>query len=104
VKVSGHAGKFNLVPLLINLGSGLALLGLATIFCDILVLRCMKNRHYYKDKKYLVIRGPDAFDIFPGEGDDHRHDSSFSDSASRNSTSNLVTGNGDTNTNDVDRH
>jgi hypothetical protein len=39
----------------------------ATIFCDILVLKCMKNRTYYQDKKYLVIRGPDAFDVDPSE-------------------------------------
>jgi len=39
----------------------------ATILCDLLVLKCMKNRSYYKDKKYLVIRSPDAFDIEPGQ-------------------------------------
>lgn len=25
----------------------------------------MKNRRYYKEKKYLVVRGPDAFDVLP---------------------------------------
>lgn len=35
VKVSGQAGKFNLVPLLINLGSGLALLGLVKVDSEI---------------------------------------------------------------------
>lgn len=28
----------------------------------------MKNREYYKGKKFLVIKGPDAFEVFPGEG------------------------------------
>ncbi|ODN02953.1 P2X purinoceptor 4 [Orchesella cincta] len=89
VKVSGQAGKFNLVPLLINLGSGLALLGLATIFCDILVLRCMKNRRYYQDKKYLVIRAPDAFDVLPEDG----HDSESNNHRDLRSANDFIEGN-----------
>jgi len=46
VLVEGSGGKFNIVPLMLNVGSGLALLGLSTVLCDILVL-------YFHKKKTL---------------------------------------------------
>jgi P2X purinoceptor 4 len=73
IDVNGVAGKFNVVPLLLNVGSGLALMGLATVICDLAVLYCHKNRIIYKTKKYLTVRGHDAFDINPGQAaTDHR--------------------------------
>ncbi|GFS12706.1 p2X purinoceptor [Elysia marginata] len=63
VTVQGTAGKFSVVPLLLNVGSGLALLSVATIICDIVVLYVLKARHFYRDKKYLDIKGPDAFEV-----------------------------------------
>ena len=35
---SGTAGQFSIVPLLLSLGSGLGLLGVATILADFLVI------------------------------------------------------------------
>ncbi|KAF6082322.1 purinergic receptor P2X 4 [Phyllostomus discolor] len=53
--VFGKAGKFNIIPTMINVGSGLALLGVATVLCDIIVLYCMKKRYYYREKKYKYV-------------------------------------------------
>ncbi|XP_066544813.1 P2X purinoceptor 4b isoform X1 [Amia ocellicauda] len=64
VMVFGRAGKFNIIPTLINVGSGLALLGLATVLCDCIVLYCMKKRNFYREKKYKFV---DDFDLGPGE-------------------------------------
>ena len=63
INVHGEAGKFNLIPTLLNLGAGLALLSITTVICDIIVLYLHKNRVYYKDKKYLNV---DTEDAWPG--------------------------------------
>ena len=42
----------------------MALLGIATIICDIIVLYCMQDREIYRDKKYLMVRGSDAFSVY----------------------------------------
>ncbi|XP_067163164.1 P2X purinoceptor 4 isoform X1 [Apteryx mantelli] len=49
------AGKFDVIPTMINIGSGLALFGVATVLCDIVVLYCMKKRYYYREKKYKYV-------------------------------------------------
>ena len=68
----GTAGKFSFIPLFINLGAGLALLGLATVICDVIVLYCMKDKDIYYDKKYLQVRGSDAFNVYRGlDSDDN---------------------------------
>ncbi|XP_014714198.1 P2X purinoceptor 4 isoform X2 [Equus asinus] len=53
--VFGKAGKFDIIPTMINIGSGLALLGVATVLCDIIVLYCMKKKYYYREKKYKYV-------------------------------------------------
>ena len=63
VNVHGEAGKFSVIPTLLNLGAGLALLSITTVICDIIVLYCHKNRVYYKDKKFLNV---DTEDAWPG--------------------------------------
>ncbi|XP_033748949.1 P2X purinoceptor 4-like isoform X2 [Pecten maximus] len=61
ITVIGQAGKFNVVPLLLNIGSGLGLLAVATILCDIVVLYVLKAKDVYRDKKYLNVVGDDAY-------------------------------------------
>ncbi|EPQ13436.1 P2X purinoceptor 4 [Myotis brandtii] len=53
--VFGKAGKFDIIPTMINIGSGLALFGVATVLCDVIVLYCMKKRYYYREKKYKYV-------------------------------------------------
>ncbi|XP_070573245.1 P2X purinoceptor 4-like isoform X3 [Ptychodera flava] len=64
VVVTGEAGKFSVIPLFLNIGSGLALLSLATIMCDIVVLYILKKREYYREHKYLYV---DDLDDAAGE-------------------------------------
>ncbi|CAG5126492.1 unnamed protein product, partial [Candidula unifasciata] len=54
VEVRGRAGKFHLVNLLFNVGSGMALMGIASILSDIVVLYFLKARKLYKDRKFQV--------------------------------------------------
>ncbi|XP_077995539.1 P2X purinoceptor 4-like isoform X3 [Glandiceps talaboti] len=70
VIVTGRAGKFNVIPLFLNIGSGLALLSLATIMCDIVVLYVLKKRQYYKENKYLYVDDLDDDNLV--EGDNYR--------------------------------
>ena len=52
VLVHTKAGKFGPMPLFMNLGAGLALLGFAKVCCDFMVLYCVKKRKVYKQHKY----------------------------------------------------
>ncbi|KAL0965133.1 hypothetical protein UPYG_G00277220 [Umbra pygmaea] len=64
VMVFGQAGRFNIVPTLLNVGAGLALLGLVTVVCDWIVLTCMTRKTIYKEQKYSYV---DDFHLLPDE-------------------------------------
>ncbi|GAA6105322.1 P2X purinoceptor 4a isoform X1 [Tachysurus ichikawai] len=53
--VFGTAGKFNIIPTLLNIGAGLALLGLVNVVCDCISLTCMTKKHYYREQKYTYV-------------------------------------------------
>lgn len=55
IVVQGRAGKFYIIPLMLNIGSGLALLTLSSIVCDIIMLHIHKLRQFYRDKKYQNV-------------------------------------------------
>ncbi|XP_061071736.1 P2X purinoceptor 4a isoform X2 [Conger conger] len=55
VMVFGEAGKFSIVPMLLNIGAGLALLGVVTVVCDWIVLTFMKKKHQYAEEKYSYV-------------------------------------------------
>ncbi|XP_029427109.1 P2X purinoceptor 4 [Rhinatrema bivittatum] len=55
VMVFGTAGKFDIIPTMINIGSGVALLGVATYLCDFIVLHILQKRNYYREKKYKYV-------------------------------------------------
>lgn len=63
ISVSGQARKLAPVPFFTNVGSGLALLSIATVICDIVVLYILKARALYKEKKYLQVVGDDAYKV-----------------------------------------
>ncbi|XP_015906759.2 P2X purinoceptor 4 [Parasteatoda tepidariorum] len=67
VMAQGRGGKFNPVPLLLNVGSGLGLLAVATILCDIVVLYLLKKRDYYKAMKYQSVADDTANNNFVGK-------------------------------------
>uniref|UniRef100_A0A1I8JEI9 ATP receptor n=1 Tax=Macrostomum lignano TaxID=282301 RepID=A0A1I8JEI9_9PLAT len=51
ISVTGRGGKFDILNFTMNLGSGLALLTLATVLCDIIVLNIMRKRKKYRQAK-----------------------------------------------------
>uniref|UniRef100_A0A1I8FRN5 ATP receptor n=1 Tax=Macrostomum lignano TaxID=282301 RepID=A0A1I8FRN5_9PLAT len=51
IHVTGRGGKFDILNFTMNLGSGLALLTLATVLCDIIVLNIMRKRKKYRQAK-----------------------------------------------------
>ncbi|XP_062868134.1 P2X purinoceptor 4a [Trichomycterus rosablanca] len=55
VMVFGNAGKFHIIPTLLNIGAGLALLGLVTVVCDCITLGCMEKRNKYKEEKFTYV-------------------------------------------------
>ena len=49
IVVTGRAGKFNIVPLLITIGSGIGLLSIATIIADLAISTFSKEKQLYND-------------------------------------------------------
>ncbi|XP_062502254.1 P2X purinoceptor 4-like [Corticium candelabrum] len=66
--VSGQAGRFSIVPLALNIGSGIALLAIATVICDLLVNYVVKKRKYYRENKYQLVEDEET--LLPVEDDD----------------------------------
>ncbi|XP_037666567.1 P2X purinoceptor 5 isoform X2 [Choloepus didactylus] len=60
VMVNGKAGKFSIIPTVINVGSGVALMGAAAFFCDLVLIYLIKKSHFYRGKKYEEVRGREA--------------------------------------------
>ncbi|ELK03723.1 P2X purinoceptor 1 [Pteropus alecto] len=52
ILVDGKAGKFDIIPTMTTIGSGIGIFGVATVLCDLLLLHILPKRHYYKQKKF----------------------------------------------------
>ncbi|KAF7244265.1 P2X purinoceptor 1 [Varanus komodoensis] len=52
ILVNGKAGKFDIIPTMTTIGSGIGIFGVASVLCDLLLLNFISNRHYYKQKKF----------------------------------------------------
>ncbi len=55
ISVSGHAGKFDLIQLTLNIGSLIGILGLATFICDIVALYVHRQSDVYRQQKFQDI-------------------------------------------------
>ncbi|XP_051962561.1 purinergic receptor P2X, ligand-gated ion channel, 8 [Xyrauchen texanus] len=57
--VFGTVGKFSIIPTMINIASGLALMGAGAYVCDIVLLYMMKKRTLYRGSKFerVTING-----------------------------------------------
>ncbi|KAA0185484.1 P2X purinoceptor 4 [Fasciolopsis buskii] len=55
ITVYGTGGKFNVLTFSMNLGSGLALLGIATVLCDMIVLNITRKRGLYRKAKVDLV-------------------------------------------------
>ncbi|XP_046876033.1 P2X purinoceptor 5 [Hypomesus transpacificus] len=56
IMISGRAGKFNIVPTLIAIGSAIALMGAGAFACDMILLYMMNTSSYYCEKKFEIIK------------------------------------------------
>ncbi|XP_067294442.1 P2X purinoceptor 5 [Pseudorasbora parva] len=55
ILVSGKAGKFSIIPTVINIGSGLALMGAGVFACDMILLYMMNKSSFYRETKFEAI-------------------------------------------------
>ncbi|TFK12889.1 zinc finger protein 410 [Platysternon megacephalum] len=60
ILVNGKAGKFDIIPTMTTIGSGIGIFGVASIVCDLLLLHFLPRRDYYKQRKfkYAEMRTP----------------------------------------------
>jgi P2X purinoceptor 4 len=56
IEVSGFGRQFRIVPLMLNIGSGLGLLGLAQLFAGLLVSYCLKDAKAGEIKRMKYLR------------------------------------------------
>ena len=68
IMVTGTGRRFDLVILVNNIAAGLALLAVATIVCDFLILNVLNKREFYKENKYQVVREDQFDDNIAGYG------------------------------------
>uniref|UniRef100_UPI00398E5AD0 P2X purinoceptor 5 isoform X2 n=1 Tax=Pristiophorus japonicus TaxID=55135 RepID=UPI00398E5AD0 len=66
IMVNAKAGKFSIIPTVINIGSGLALMGVGAFICDLILLYLIKKSRYYRGKKYEEV----SFDHLSPEGEE----------------------------------
>ncbi|XP_068585538.1 P2X purinoceptor 5 isoform X1 [Cebidichthys violaceus] len=55
ILINGQAGKFNIVPTIIAIGSGVALLGAGAFACDMILLYFMNTSSFYRERKFEII-------------------------------------------------
>ncbi|XP_062414250.1 P2X purinoceptor 5 isoform X1 [Pungitius pungitius] len=55
IMINGQAGKFNIVPTIIAIGSGIALLGAGAFACDMILLYMMNTSSFYRERKFEII-------------------------------------------------
>ncbi|CAF1136153.1 unnamed protein product [Rotaria magnacalcarata] len=55
ISVSGHAGRFDVITLSLNIGSLIGILGLATFICDIVALYVHRQSDVYRQQKFQDV-------------------------------------------------
>ncbi|KAJ0061702.1 hypothetical protein NL108_006838, partial [Boleophthalmus pectinirostris] len=55
IMVNGQAGKFSIVPTIIAIGSGVALVGAGAFACDMILLYMMNTSSFYRERKFEII-------------------------------------------------
>ncbi|XP_034745229.1 P2X purinoceptor 5 isoform X2 [Etheostoma cragini] len=55
IMINGQAGKFSIVPTIIAIGSGVALLGAGAFACDMILLYMMNTSSLYRERKFEII-------------------------------------------------
>ncbi|KAJ7997353.1 hypothetical protein DPEC_G00228100 [Dallia pectoralis] len=52
--VRSEARKFDIIPTLMAIGSGVGIFGVATVVCDVILLYLLPKRHFYNNMKFKV--------------------------------------------------
>ena len=55
INVSGTAGRFSVVPLMLSVGAGLGLMSLSVLVADCVMLNCTKDKRFYQEIKELDV-------------------------------------------------
>lgn len=55
INVSGVGGKFNLVPLMMTIGTGFGLMSISVLIADCVMLHCTKKRKYFQKVKEIDL-------------------------------------------------
>lgn len=55
INVSGTAGKFNIIPLMLTIGAGIGLMSISVLVADCVMLHCTKDRKYFAKMKELDV-------------------------------------------------
>ncbi|XP_029030563.1 P2X purinoceptor 5 [Betta splendens] len=55
IMINGQAGKFSIIPTIIAIGSGIALLGAGAFACDMILLYMMNTSSFYRERKFEII-------------------------------------------------
>ncbi|KAM9606912.1 P2X purinoceptor 3 isoform 3-T3 [Morphnus guianensis] len=80
VLVYGNAGKFGIVPTLINTVAAFTSIGVGTVLCDIILLNFLKGAEHYKARKFEEVSrgagatvglGPERGHLGVGAGSSH---------------------------------
>jgi len=58
VLISGTGSKFDIIPMMVNFASGLALLSVATVVSDVIALYILPRRKFYQGVKYQEVDDP----------------------------------------------
>ncbi|XP_042580079.1 P2X purinoceptor 1-like isoform X2 [Cyprinus carpio] len=63
--VNGRAGKFDIIPTLTAIGSGVGIFGVATVVCDLLLLHFVTKKDFYKNMKFKHTEIPEETPALP---------------------------------------
>ncbi|KAM6983753.1 P2X purinoceptor 5 [Tautogolabrus adspersus] len=66
IMINGKAGRFNIIPTFIAIGSGVALLGIGAFVCDMILLYMMNTSSFYRERKFEIINS--KYDPLTKEG------------------------------------
>jgi hypothetical protein len=54
VSITGKGGQFDIVNLVVAIGSGIGFLALASVMCDLILLYIHRSREHYRQGKFSV--------------------------------------------------
>ncbi|XP_041741547.1 P2X purinoceptor 5 isoform X3 [Coregonus clupeaformis] len=56
IMVNGRAGKFNIIPTVIAIGSGFAIMGMGKFACDMIFIYMLSTSSYFRDRKFEILK------------------------------------------------